>query len=159
MTYDPTFGYELAVIIQDGLKRMYADCEDVYYYITVLNENYAHPAMPQGCEEGIRKGMYLLRDSRLGTSDADKARIQFMGSGSILREVIAAADLIGERYGIDSDIWSVPSFNELRREAHAVTRANRLRPRERGCQALHHRLARWPTRSGGRSHRLHPSLC
>ncbi|MGY6555315.1 MAG: pyruvate dehydrogenase (acetyl-transferring), homodimeric type [Wenzhouxiangella sp.] len=128
VTYDPTFGYELAVIIQDGLKRMYAECEDVYYYITVLNENYAHPAMPEGCAEGIRKGMYLWRDSGLGTRDSEKARIQFMGSGSILREVIAAADLIAERYGIDSDIWSAPSFNELRRQAHAVTRANRLRP-------------------------------
>ena len=128
VTYDPTFGYELAVIIQDGLKRMYADCEDVYYYITVMNENYAHPAMPEGCEDGIRKGMYLLRDSGLGTSDTEKARVQFMGSGAILREVIAAAELIAERYGIDSDIWSVTSFNEVRREAHAVTRANRLRP-------------------------------
>ena len=127
VSYDPTFAYELAVIIQDGLKRMYADCEDVYYYITVLNENYAHPAMPEGCEEGIRKGMYLFRDSGLGTQDSDKARIQFMGSGSILREVIAAADWIAEHYGIDSDIWSVTSFNEVRREAHEVTRSNRLR--------------------------------
>jgi len=128
VSYDPTFGYELAVIIQDGLRRMYADREDVYYYITVMNENYPHPAMPEGCEEGIRKGMYLLRDSGLGTRDPEKARIQFMGSGSILREVIAAADLLGERYGLDSDIWSVTSFNELRREAHAATRGQRLRP-------------------------------
>ena len=128
VSYDPTFGYELAVILQDGLRRMYADCEDVYYYITVMNENYAHPAMPEGCEEGIRKGMYLWRDSGLGTQDSEKARVQFMGSGTILREVIAAADLLAERYGIDSDIWSVPSFNEVRREAHAVTRANRRRP-------------------------------
>ena len=106
----------------------------MYYYITVLNENYAHPAMPEGCEDGIRKGMYLLRDSGLGTSDTDKARVQFMGSGSILREVIAAADLLAEQYGIDSDIWSVPSFNEIRREAHAVTRANRLRPESEAVQ-------------------------
>jgi len=128
VTYDPTFGYELAVIIQDGLKRMYGDGEDVYYYITVMNENYAHPAMPEGCEEGIRKGMYLLQDSGLGTRDSEKARVQFMGSGAILREVIGAADLLAEHYGIDSDIWSVTSFNEIRREAHAVTRANRMRP-------------------------------
>ena len=128
VSYDPTFGYELAVIVQDGLRRMYVDQEDVYYYITVLNENYPHPAMPEGCEEGIRKGMYLLRDSGLGTRDPDKARVQLVGSGSILREVIAAADLLAERYGLDSDVWSAPSFNELRREAHAVTRANRLRP-------------------------------
>ncbi|MEE4639147.1 MAG: pyruvate dehydrogenase (acetyl-transferring), homodimeric type [Wenzhouxiangella sp.] len=134
VTYDPTFGYELAVIIQDGLKRMLDDCEDVYYYITVLNENYAHPAMPEGCEDGIRKGMYLLRDSGLGTTDPDKARVQFMGSGAILREAIAAADLLADRYGIDSDIWSVPSFNELRRQAHAVTRANRLRPEQEPTQ-------------------------
>ncbi|MFU8832770.1 MAG: pyruvate dehydrogenase (acetyl-transferring), homodimeric type [Wenzhouxiangella sp.] len=128
VSYDPTFGYELAVIIQDGLKRMYADEEDVYYYITVLNENYEHPAMPEGVEDGICRGMYLYRDSGLGTGSPDKARVQLMGSGAILREVIAAADLLAENYGLDSDIWSVTSFNEIRKEAHAVTRRHRLNP-------------------------------
>ena len=128
VTYDPTFGYELAVILQDGLRRMYAEGEDVYYYITVMNENYAHPAMPEGCAEGIRKGMYLFRDAGSGPLESNPARVQFLGSGAILREVIAAAELLAERYGIASDIWSAPSFNELRREAQAVTRANRMRP-------------------------------
>ncbi len=128
ISYDPTFGYELAVILQDGLKRMYADGEDVFYYVTVLNENYRHPAMPKGAEEGIVRGMYLLRDCGLGTSDPSKARVQLMGSGAILREVIAAADLLAEHFGLDADIWSVPSFTELRREAVAVSRRNRLKP-------------------------------
>ncbi len=128
ITYDPSFGYELAVIIQDGLRRMVAEEEDVYYYITVLNENYAHPAMPEGCEDGIRKGMYLLRDSGLGTTDTDQARVQLMGSGAILREVIAAADWLAAEYGIAADIWSVTSFNELRRDGQAASRRNRLNP-------------------------------
>ncbi len=128
ISYDPAFGYELAVILQDGLKRMYADQEDVYYYITVLNENYPHPAMPEGVEEGIRKGIYLLRDSGLGTSDPEKARVQLMGSGAILREVIAAADILAESYGLASDIWSVTSFNELRKDGHEAARRNRLNP-------------------------------
>jgi len=126
ITYDPAFSYEVAVIIQDGLKRMYADEEDVYYYITVLNENYAHPAMPDGAEEGIRKGMYLLREGR--KEEGVTARVQLMGSGAILREVIAAADMLQQHYGVAADIWSVTSFNELRREAHATTRRNRLNP-------------------------------
>ncbi|MFP4208096.1 MAG: pyruvate dehydrogenase (acetyl-transferring), homodimeric type [Wenzhouxiangella sp.] len=125
VSYDPTFAYELAVILQDGLRRMYAEGEDVYYYITVLNENYAHPAMPDGCEDGIRKGMYLFRAAE---ADDETPTVQLLGSGAILREVIAAADLLAEQYGVASDVWSVPSFNELRREAQAVTRVNRLNP-------------------------------
>jgi pyruvate dehydrogenase E1 component len=121
ITYDPSFGYELAVIIQDGLKRMYTEQEDVYYYITVLNENYPHPEMPAGCEEGIRRGMYLLREP-------DMAQVQLMGSGSILREVIAAAEMLEERWGVSANIWSVPSFNELRKDGHAIQRRNRLNP-------------------------------
>ncbi len=131
VTYDPAFSYELAVIIQDGLKRMVADEEDVYYYITVLNENYAHPAMPDGAEEGIRKGMYLLRESAKGKSadgGADLAQVQLLGSGAILREVIAAAEILEQHYGVAADVWSVTSFNELRREGHATTRRNRLNP-------------------------------
>ncbi|TVQ28793.1 MAG: pyruvate dehydrogenase (acetyl-transferring), homodimeric type [Wenzhouxiangella sp.] len=126
VTYDPAFSYELAVIIQDGLRRMYAEEEDVYYYITVLNENYAHPAMPDGVEDGIRKGMYLLREGN--KPEAGDARVQLMGSGAILREVIAAADMLEQHYGVAADVWSVTSFNELRREAHATTRRNRLNP-------------------------------
>ncbi|MCC5866675.1 MAG: pyruvate dehydrogenase (acetyl-transferring), homodimeric type [Wenzhouxiangella sp.] len=128
VTYDPAFSYELAVIIQDGLRRMYAEEEDVYYYITVLNENYAHPAMPEGVEDGIRKGMYLLREGR--KEEGTNARVQLMGSGAILNEVIAAADMLQQHYGVAADVWSVTSFNELRREAHATTRRNRLNPEQ-----------------------------
>ncbi|QOC22367.1 pyruvate dehydrogenase (acetyl-transferring), homodimeric type [Wenzhouxiangella sp. AB-CW3] len=121
VSYDPTFAYELAVIVQDGLKRMYAQGEDVYYYITVLNENYHHPQMPEGAEEGIRRGMYLFREPQT-------SQVQLMGSGSILREVIAAADLLEKDFGVHANIWSVPGFNEIRREGHEVSRRNRLNP-------------------------------
>ncbi|MFA5447841.1 MAG: pyruvate dehydrogenase (acetyl-transferring), homodimeric type [Sphaerochaeta sp.] len=117
--YDPTFSYELAVIIQDGLKRMYTDNEDVFYYITLMNENYTHPQMPKGAEEGIRKGAYLFSK---GKGDGRKA--QLMGSGTILREVIAAADLLKEEYGIESDVWSVLGINELHKDGIAVERHN-----------------------------------
>jgi pyruvate dehydrogenase E1 component len=127
VSYDPTFAYELAVILQDGLRRMYGEGEDVYYYITVLNENYPQPDMPEGAEEGIRKGMYLFRE---GESDKDKPRVQLMGSGSILREVIAAADILKDDYGVEADIWSVTSFNEVRKEGYEVSRRNRLKPDE-----------------------------
>ncbi len=131
VTYDPTFGYELAVIIQDGLRRMYGEHEDVYYYITTLNENYRHPAMPEGCEDGIRKGMYLLKDAGWEPGESERrAGVQLMGSGAILNEVIAAADILAEQFKVASDIWSVTSFNELRKEAVAVNRRNRLRPEE-----------------------------
>ena len=123
ISYDPTFAYELAVIVQDGLKRMYVEQEDVFYYITLMNENYAHPAMPAGAEEGILKGMYLLRD---GGDSAVK--VQLMGSGTILNEVIAAADLLRNDFGIASDIWSVTSFNELARDGRAASRHNLLNP-------------------------------
>ncbi|HMA98396.1 MAG TPA: pyruvate dehydrogenase (acetyl-transferring), homodimeric type [Wenzhouxiangella sp.] len=125
VSYDPTFAYELAVIVQDGLRRMYTEGEDVYYYITVLNENYSQPAMPEGVEEGIRKGMYLFRSHDSGDA---AAAVQLLGSGAILREVIAASDLLSNHYGVASNVWSVPSFNEIRREAQAVARANRLNP-------------------------------
>jgi pyruvate dehydrogenase E1 component len=131
VSYDPAFSYELAVILQDGLRRMYHEQEDVYYYITVLNENYTHPEMPEGSEDGIRKGMYLLREgAKRETEDgkAESPRVQLMGSGAILREVIAASEVLEQHYGVSADVWSVTSFNELRREAHAVTRRNRLNP-------------------------------
>lgn len=127
ISYDPAFAYELAVIIQDGLRRMFREHENIYYYITVMNENYTHPQMPKGCEEGIRKGMYLLRQSR--TEDR-KSEVQLLGSGTILREVIAAADLLEQDFRVSADIWSVTSFNELAREGDQVQRWNMLHPEE-----------------------------
>jgi len=125
VSYDPTFAYELAVIVQDGLHRMYQKQENVFYYLTVMNENYEQPAMPKGAEEGILKGMYLFR-----SGGKKKKKVQLMGSGTILREVIAAADLLEEDWGVDADIWSATSFTELRREAQDVDRWNRLHPLE-----------------------------
>jgi len=121
--YDPTFAYELAVIVQDGLRRMVAEQEDVYYYLTVMNENYAHPALPAGAEEGILKGMYLFRKGAEG-----KARVQLLGSGAILNEVIAAADLLEKDWGIAADIWSCPSFTLLARDGIEAARWNLLHP-------------------------------
>lgn len=123
VSYDPTFGYELAVIIQDGMRRMYVDQEDVYYYITILNENYVQPMMPAGVEEGIRRGLYLFRQVKPKTT---QATVQLMGSGSIFREVIAAAEVLAEDYGIASDVWSATSFNELGKDGQAAMRAKRL---------------------------------
>ncbi|MDO4693783.1 MAG: pyruvate dehydrogenase (acetyl-transferring), homodimeric type [Eikenella sp.] len=125
ISYDPTFQYELAVIIHDGLKRMYADQEDVYYYITLMNENYAHPALPQraGIEAEILKGMYLFRAG----GEGDK-KVQLMGSGTIFNEVLAAADLLQADFGVEADVWSCPSFNLLHRDAIEVERHNRLHP-------------------------------
>lgn len=123
VSYDPTFAYELAVIIQDGLRRMVQNQEDVYYYITLMNENYSHPEMPKGSEEGILKGMYSFSKSKV---KGDK--VQLMGSGVILREVIAAAELLEKDWGIGADVWSVPSFTELRREGLDCERWNMLNP-------------------------------
>ncbi|HET6388596.1 pyruvate dehydrogenase (acetyl-transferring), homodimeric type [Hyphomicrobium sp.] len=127
ISYDPTFNYEVAVIIQDGMRRMLTDQEDVFYYLTLLNENYEHPPMPAGVEEGIIKGMYLFRAA---PEDATGHKVQLMGSGAILREVIAAADLLRDDWGIHADIWSVTSFTELAREAHDAERWNLLHPEE-----------------------------
>ncbi|MDB5806924.1 MAG: pyruvate dehydrogenase subunit [Betaproteobacteria bacterium] len=124
VSYDPTWSYELAVIIQHGLKRMVQDQEDVYYYLTVMNENYEHPEMPKGAEEGIIKGMYSFKTS---TSKA-KNRVQLLGSGVILREAMAAAELLEKDWKVAADIWSCPSFTELRREGLAVDRQNLLNP-------------------------------
>jgi pyruvate dehydrogenase E1 component len=124
--YDPTYSYEVAVIIQDGLRRMLTNQEDVYYYITVMNENYHHPAMPTGVEVDILRGMYLLREER--ARNADGPRVQLMGSGTILREVEAAAVLLREDFGVSSDIWSVTSFTLLGRDGLDVERQNMLRP-------------------------------
>ena len=125
VAYDPTYGYELAVIVQEGLRRMVGEQENVFYYITCMNENYVHPPMPSGVEDGILKGMYLLQIGGQG-----QVRVQLMGSGTILREVIAAAELLDEDFGIPSDVWSVTSFNQLRRDALATERWNQLHPGE-----------------------------
>ena len=125
VSYDPAFAYELAVIIQDGLRRMYLEQEDVYYYITVMNENYSHPEMPDGVEKDILKGMYLFSEGGVSNNNL---RVQLLGAGTILREVIAAAEILNKEYNINTDIWSVTSFNELRREALSITRWNMLHP-------------------------------
>ncbi|MGZ4253696.1 MAG: pyruvate dehydrogenase (acetyl-transferring), homodimeric type [Solirubrobacteraceae bacterium] len=124
--YDPTFGYEVAVIIQDGLRRMVVDQEDVFYYVTLMNENYRHPPMPEDAQEGILRGMYLLWE----TPDDDRPRVQLMGSGTILREVLAAAEMLHSDFGIGADVWSVTSFTELRRDGIEVERHNMLHPLE-----------------------------
>ncbi len=125
--YDPAYAYELTVLIQHGMHEMYVEQKDVYYYLSVYNENYAHPPMPAGVESGIIKGMYLLRSE----DKAAKAHVQLLGSGAILREVIAAADLLKEEWGVTSDIWSVPSFSELARDGRETERWNLLHPQEK----------------------------
>ncbi|MGD9860891.1 MULTISPECIES: pyruvate dehydrogenase (acetyl-transferring), homodimeric type [Marinobacterium] len=125
VSYDPTYGYEMAVIVQDGLRRMYQEQENRFYYITTLNENYQHPEMPQGAEEGIIKGMYLLEEGK----DSD-LKVQLMGCGSILREVREAANILRDEFGVEADVWSTTSINELRRDAQAVSRWNLLHPEE-----------------------------
>ncbi|MGC2459347.1 MAG: pyruvate dehydrogenase (acetyl-transferring), homodimeric type [Gallionellaceae bacterium] len=128
VSYDPTFAYELAVIIQDGMRRMYQEQEDVFYYLTVMNENYAHPAMPKGAEQGIIRGMYLFRSQESAVRGQKKPCVQLLGSGTILREVIAAAELLQKDFGVAADVWSVTSFNELRREGLDCERWNMLHP-------------------------------
>lgn len=123
VSYDPTYAYELAVIIQDGLRRMYGENESVFYYIATLNENYQHPDMPKGSEEGILKGIYSLTKG-----GKKRKRVQLLGSGAILREVDAAAELLESEWKVSADVWSVTSFNELKRDGDDVQRWNRLHP-------------------------------
>ncbi len=129
VSYDPTFAYELAVIIHDGMRRMYVEQEDVFYYLTLMNENYAHPAMPEGAEAGIIKGMYLLNGQK--AQGKKKPKVQLMGSGTILREVIFAAELLEKDFGVVSDTWSVTSFTELRRDGIDCERWNMLHPEDK----------------------------
>ncbi|MDQ3023510.1 MAG: pyruvate dehydrogenase (acetyl-transferring), homodimeric type, partial [bacterium] len=124
ISWDPTFAFEVAVIIQDGLRRMNSEQEDVYYYITLMNENYEHPPMPKGAEEGIRRGIYKLRPHK---GKRGQPKVQLFGSGTILRSVEAAQGIL-EKYNVSADVWSVTSYNELRREAQACERWNRLHP-------------------------------
>jgi len=133
ISYDPTFGYELAVIIQEGLRRMYHDREGIFYYITVMNENYHQPAMPDDVREGILKGMYRLRDG--GGGGKKKPSVQLMGCGSILREVLAAADLLEEDFSVSATVWSTPSFTELQRQGTDTARWNMLHPSEKPRQS------------------------
>src|SRR5687767_14015820 len=121
VSYDPTYAYEVAVIIQDGLRRMCAEQEDVFFYITLMNENYPHPAMPEGAQEGILRGMHRLRGG---------SGIRLLGSGTILREVEAAAEMLASEYDVEADVWSVTSFTELRRDGMEAERWNRLHPGE-----------------------------
>jgi pyruvate dehydrogenase E1 component len=125
VAYDPTYAYELAVIIQDGLRRMYKDQENIFYYIACMNENYVHPKMPEGAVEGILAGMYLLKSGGRG-----KVRVNLLGSGTILREVLAGAELLEKDFGIPADVYSVTSFGELRRDALATERWNLLHPND-----------------------------
>ncbi|RBP48363.1 pyruvate dehydrogenase (acetyl-transferring), homodimeric type [Arenicella xantha] len=129
VSYDPTYSYELAVIVQDGLRRMYAEQENIFYYLTVMNENYVHPAMPKGAEEGILKGLYQLSKSK--KDDGKTPTVQLMGSGTILNECVAAAELLEAEYGVAANVWSATSMNELRREGLSVQRWNMLHPSEK----------------------------
>ena len=129
VSYDPTFAYEVVTIIREGMRRMYEEQEDVYYYITLMNENYPHPALSdagKGAEQGILKGLYLLKSA--GETTKKGLRVQLVGSGTILREVIAAADLLKADFGVTADVWSATSFNELRRDGMAAERWNLLHP-------------------------------
>jgi pyruvate dehydrogenase E1 component len=127
LTYDPAFAYELAVILKDGIRRMCVDCQDVLYYLTVLNEPYPMPPKPSGCEEGILRGMYRFRSS--GGSKR-KLRVQLLGSGAILNEILKAQEILEEKYGVSADVWSVTSYKQLFHDALAAERRNRLLPRQ-----------------------------
>jgi len=131
VSYDPTFAYELAVIIHSGMKRMFQLHDKVFYYVTVMNENYSHPAMPKGSEEGIIKGIYCLQEG-----DEKGQKVQLMGSGTILREVIAAAELLQADFDINADVWSVTSVNELAREASDCGRWNQLHPTKKARKSF-----------------------
>ena len=151
VAYDPTYAYEVAVIIREGMRRMHTEQEDVFFYLTLMNENYQHPAMPDGVEDGILRGAYLLRER-------DDARVQLMGSGTILREVLAGADLLEADFGITADVWSATSFTELRREGMETERWNRLHPGEPRAHAVRLGPAGRQDRADRRRDRLHPRL-
>jgi len=127
MAYDPAFAYELAVIIQDGIRRMYKEQEGIFYYLTVMNENYDMPPMPDGAREGILKGMYKFKASETTNR---KLQAQLFGSGAILNEALKAQKLLEERYNVAAEVWSVTSYKQLYRDGHAVERWNRLHPSE-----------------------------
>jgi len=126
-TYDPTYSFELAVIIRDGIRRMYEEQENIFYYLTIMNENYAHPAMPDGAEDGILKGIYKLKPGKPGL----KLKANLLGSGTILNEVLKAQDLLESKFGVSADVWSVTSYKELRNEALSAERHNLLHPSDK----------------------------
>jgi len=128
VSYDPAYAYEMAVIIQDGMRRMAEEQENIFYYITSLNENYVQPELPEEVNEGILAGMYMLK---AGDSNTKMHKVQLLGSGAILREVIAAAEILATDFNVSADIWSVTSFNELSREAQEVSRWNLLNPEKK----------------------------
>jgi len=128
-TYDPAYVYEIAVIVQDGMRRMYQEGEDRFYYIMLYNEDYPMPEMPKGCEEGIVRGLYKFKDAPSG-----KAVAQLFGSGPILNEALRAQGILAEKYNVHANVWSVTSYNELRRDALGVERWNRLHPAEKAKQ-------------------------
>ena len=127
ISYDPTFAYEMATIFREGIKRMHEKKENIFYYITAMNENYSHPEKPKGSDEGILKGMYLLKEG----GNKGKTKVQLLGSGTILREIISASEILSKEYNIDADIWSVTSFNELRKNGMETERSNLLNPSEK----------------------------
>ena len=135
ISYDPTFAYEMAVILRDGLKRMHEKKENIFYYITAMNENYSHPEKPEGSDAGILKGMYLFKEN----NNKNKTKVQLLGSGTILREIIAASEILSKSYGVDSDIWSVTSFNELRKDGMETERWNLLNPNEKRKKSYVHK--------------------
>jgi len=140
ISYDPAYAYELAVIVQDGLRRMFREQENVFYYITIMNEKYSQPPMPEGVAAGILSGMYPVREAR-----GKEPRVQLLGSGTILREVLAAADILEQDFGVHSDVWSVTSYSELAREGEAVERWNLLHPEsEPRLSFVERQLARRP---------------
>ncbi|MGH7857147.1 MAG: transketolase-like TK C-terminal-containing protein, partial [Candidatus Binatia bacterium] len=129
VAYDPAFAYELAVLIEDGLRRMYQEREDVFYYLTLYNENYVQPPMPEGAADGILKGLYCFQRSPLpGSGSTGAPRVQLLGSGPLLREAVRAQEILGDVYGVAADVWSATSYKELRREALECERVNRLHP-------------------------------
>jgi pyruvate dehydrogenase E1 component len=125
LAYDPAFAYEIAVIIEDGIRRMYVDQQSIFYYLTVMNEQYAMPPMPEGSREGILKGLYRFRAT---STPAAPLRAQLFGSGAILPEVIRAQEVLESKYNVGTDVWSVTSYSELYREGHAAERWNMLHP-------------------------------
>jgi len=125
VSYDPAYVYELAVVVQDGIRRMYEKGEDIFYYITMYNEDYAMPAMPEGAAEGILRGMYKLKAAN------GEPVVTLFGSGTILNEALRAQEILAAKYSVEADVWSVTSYTELRRDALAVERWNRLHPAEK----------------------------
>ena len=159
VAYDPAFGYEVTVIIRDGMRRMLENQEDVFYYVTVMNENYVHPAMPKGAEEGILKGMYRIREGRgsrgEGRGKKGYPAVQLLGSGTILREVLAAAEMLEADWKVAADVWSVTSFTELRRDGMGVERWNRLHPDAKPKQSWVEQCLEKTCGPGHRGQRLH----